>query len=162
MAVIDDDWHVNGHLSGNTMSVANGSVSNASVAATASIASSKLNHVFRAPYAQPNTAGTSETRVVHVCRGAGTLLSFVAGSIAAATGDATVTLDLRKNGTTVLSAVITLDSGNSNRVVEAATLVDTTLAAGDVLEVVTVATIGTGTLPTGVFAAANLTEAYTA
>jgi hypothetical protein len=82
----------------------------------------------------------------------GTLLSFKAGSIVANIGAATVTLDLKKNGVTALSAVITLNNANTARVAVSGTLSVTTLAAGDVLEVVATATAGGGTLATGVFA----------
>jgi hypothetical protein len=68
-----------------------------------------------------------------------------------------VTVDLRKNGTTVLSAVITLNNANTARVAVAGALSVTTLVAGDVLEVVT-ATAGGGTLATGVFAIVTVNE----
>lgn len=159
---IPADVHVAGHLSSNTGTIPAASVSDASVAPSAGIQASKMEHVVRPHFSQPNTTATSETRVVHVCRGAGTILSFEVGSIVAALTTATVTVDLKKNGTTVLSAVITLDSTNTARVAEAGTLSVTNLADGDVLEVVTVATASGGTLPTGVFASVNLMEAYAA
>lgn len=141
------DLHVQGHLSANTQS-------GPTVAET--------SHVFRGVYSQPNTAATSETRIIHVARGAGTILSFNTGSIAAAVGNSTLTVDLKKNGASVLTGVVTLDNANTARVVETGTLSVTTLAAGDVLEVVTVATVGSGTLPTGVFASVNVSEGYAA
>ena len=157
---IQSNTHVNGHLSANTMTIPASAVTKDSILAGTGIEAADMEHVFRPHFSQPNTAATSETRAVHVCRGAGTILSFEAGSIAKAVGDSTVTVDLKKNGTTVLSAVITLDNANTNRVAEAGTVTVTALADGDVLEVVTVATAGTGTLPTGVFASVNLMEAY--
>jgi hypothetical protein len=69
--------------------------------------------------------------------------------VAIAVGGATVTVDVKKNGATVLSSVITLDSGNTARIMENGTLSGTTLAAGDFLEAVIVATAGGGTIPTG-------------
>lgn len=87
-----------------------------------------------------------------------TVLQFAAGSIAKAVGDSTVTIDLKKNGSSILSAVITLDSGNTNRLLETATLSSTALVAGDWLEIVITATVGTGTLPTGVFVRLLLDE----
>jgi hypothetical protein len=134
-------------------------VANAQVSASAAIATSKMLHLHRIPFHQPNTTATAETRVVYVCVGAtGTILNFKAGSIAIAIGAATVTLDLKKNGTTVLSGVITLDSSNVARVVEAGTLSVTALVAGDVLEIVTTATAGGGTIPTGLFAEVTVEE----
>ena len=136
-----------------------GSILNAQVGAAAGITAAKLEHQHRPMYAQANAAAADETKVVHTVIGAtGTIKSFKAGSIAVAIGDAKATVDLKKNGVSVLSPVITLDSDNEARVVEAGTLSDTTLAVGDVLEVVVDGTIGTGTLPTGVFACVDLYE----
>jgi hypothetical protein len=70
-----------------------------------------------------------------------------------------VTVDLKKNGVSILTSVITLDSGNTNRVVEAGTISgDGTLAAGDWLEVTIAISAGTGTLATGVYAELILNE----
>lgn len=159
MGRFDEDVFVNGTLSSIALAIPNLTVTNAMVSATAAIAHTKLQHQHRIGYAQPNTAATSETRALYVCIGlTGTILSIKAGSIVAAVGGATVTLDVKKNGTTVLSSVITLDNANTARVVEAGTLSVTALAAGDLLEVVTVATTGGGTLPTGVYLALTLAE----
>ena len=87
-----------------------------------------------------------------VANRAGTVNSVKAGSIAAAIGDSTVTIDIKKNGSTILSAVITLDSSNTARITEAGTISRAgTFVAGDWYEVVIIATAGTRTLPTGVF-----------
>lgn len=121
------------------------------IAATAAIQATKMVHQHSFKYSQPNTTATAETRTLHVAHASGTLVAFRAGSIAIAAGAATVTVDLKKNGTTVLSAVITLDSGNTARVSEDATLSVTSYAAGDWFEIVTTATAGGGTIPTGFF-----------
>jgi hypothetical protein len=132
---------------------------NGDVSSAAAIVGSKLNHYYSQDYAQANTAAVDATIVIHVAKAAGTLLNFDAGSIAIAVGDATCTFDLKKNGTTVLSGVITLDSSNTNYVAEAATLSVTAYVSGDVFTVVVDGTIGTGTLPTGVFCQARFHEA---
>jgi hypothetical protein len=148
----EGDVFVAGNLGCTSITLPASSVEADDIEANAGIEYTKLEHEHRAGYAQANTAAADETRAVAVIRGTtGTLLSFKAGSIAKAVGDATCTVDLKKNGTTVLSGVITLDSGNTNRVSEAGTLSVTTLAADDLLEVVIDGTIGTGTLPTGVY-----------
>lgn len=157
---IEGDVYVNGTLTGKTLAPSAGCVVDASVSASADIAATKVNHQHRAVFAQANSSAASETRVIYVCYGAsGTVVAFSAGSIAAAVGAATVTVDLKKNGTSILTGVITLDNANTARVVEAGTLTGSnSVVAGDVLEVVTVATAGGGTLPTGVFAAATINE----
>ena len=158
--IIDGDVLVRGTLqTTGQIAVGAGSITNAMVAAGAAISSTKLEHQHRKDYAQPNAAAITETKVVHTVIGTtGTIKAFKAGSIGIAVGNSTVTLDLKKNGTTCLSAVITLDVNNVARIVESGTLTVTTLVVGDVLEIVVVATIGTGTLPTGVFATVDLFE----
>jgi hypothetical protein len=129
-----------------------GSIADDAVIAAANVAYTKLQQQKTICGNQPNTTATTETRAIYVAYGTiGTLLAFKAGSIAIAVGAATVTLDLKKNGTTVLSAPITLDSSNVARVVEAATISVPSFVAGDFFEVVITATAGGGTIPTGLF-----------
>ena len=155
---IPSDLHVQGRISAESWTVPASSVSNAAVASDAAIEASKLQHQYLRGYSQPNSAATSVTQVIHVAKAAGTVEHFDAGSIAKAVGDSTVTVDLKKNGVSILSPVITLDNANSNRVAEAGTISAAAYASGDVFEVTTVATVGTGTLPTGVFAQAVFQE----
>lgn len=155
---IAGDLRVQGTLQVTTFIPPNASIGDGAVTSADPIMAEKVQHQYCPTFAQPNTTATSETRVIHVARGAGTIEAFDAGSIAACVGAATVTVNLKKNGTTVLSAVITLDSGNTTRVIEAGTVSVMSIAAGDVLEVVTVATAGGGTLATGVFARAVIRE----
>jgi hypothetical protein len=137
-----------------------GTVVNADLADAAAITATKLQHQYSPVFAQANSDAESDTgRVLHVVKGAtGTIVAFRAGSIVAATGNATVTIDLKNNGTSVLSGVITLDSNNTAYVVEEGTIAIPAVAAGDVLTLVIVATAGTGTLPTGLFAQAVIRE----
>lgn len=156
----EGDVHVAGALSCKTFSPPASSITNTAVKADAGISATKLEHRFQLVAAQANTAAADETRVIHVVYGAtGSIVAFKAGSIAKAVGDAITTVDLKVNGSSVLSAVITLDSANTNRVAESGTVSTPALVAGDVLEIVIDGTIGTGTLPTGVFAQVTLTEA---
>jgi hypothetical protein len=136
------------------------------VGTAANLSPAGMQHEHREPYAQPNTTATTETKVVATIRGAtGTLKGFVAGAIVAPLTTATVTLDLKKSTgggafASVLSAPITIDNANVDRVVEAATIAGATLTAGDVLEIVVTATASGGTLPTGVFAEVRWVEDY--
>ncbi len=124
----------------------------AKVKAGANISADKTEQRIYPSHAQANSAASTETRALFVARRAGTVNEVIAGSIAKAVGDSTVTLDVKKNGTTILSAVITLDSANTNRIVELGAISGAgTFVAGDWFEVVITATVGTGTLPFGVF-----------
>lgn len=142
-----------------TITLPGSTVGNSQILAGAGIEAEKLEHHHSITENQPNSAATTETRVIHSVYGAtGDVLAFEAGSIVAATGNATVTLDLKKNGTTILTGVVTLDSGNTAYIVEAGSIDTAPVVDGDVLEVVIVATIGTGALPTGLFYNLRLNE----
>ncbi len=157
---VEGDLHVNGGLSAKTMTLAAASVADAQVSAGADIAATKVNHQHRAMFAQPNTTATAETKIIYRCYGTtGTLIEFAAGSIAPCTGNATITVDLHKNGVTVLSAPITLDNANAARVAEVGTISDSALVAANVLEVIVAVAAGTGALGTGLFASATINEA---
>lgn len=155
----EGDLHITGNLSAKTVQLPAGTVDNADIEAAAGIDASKLEHRHQITAAQPKTTAADETRVIHVVYGAtGTVLAFRAGSIVANIGDSTVTVDLKKNGSSILTAPITLDSGDSAYAKVAGTIDTPGLVAGDVLEVVIDATVGTGTLATGVFCELVLNE----
>lgn len=149
--VIDSDVLVRGALIAESLPVPSQSVDSNAIKTAANLDADKLESRIYACYSQPNTTSTTETRNLFVARRPGSVNSVIAGSIAKAVGAATVTLDVKKNGTTILSAVITLDSANTDRVGEAGTVSVTSFVAGDWFEVVITATAGGGTLPTGVF-----------
>lgn len=123
------------------------------------ITQDKLQHQHRMVWSQPNTTATTETRILHVCMGAtGTVLKFEAGSIVLNIGAAVVTVDLLKNGTTMLAAPITLDTANTAYVPESVTPTTTAFVDGDVLTTTITATAGGGTLATGVYVALTVKE----
>jgi hypothetical protein len=133
-----------------TLRLPSACVSDATVAGDAAIAVAKLLHQRVKTYSQPNTTATTETRCIHIVRGtSGTIKGFTAGTIVACSGAATITVDLKKNGSSVLASVITLDSANSARVVEDGSISSASVAVGDWLEVVITAPAGGGTLGTG-------------
>lgn len=149
--VIESDVLIRGALVAESFTTPAQSVNSDAIKTGANLDADKLESRIYSSHSQPNSAATTETRPLFVARKAGTVKEVAAGSIAKAVGAATVTLDIKKNGMTILSSVITLDSANTNRIVEVGTLSDAPFAAGDWFEVVIVATAGGGTLPTGVF-----------
>jgi len=157
---IQGDLHVTGRISSQFLSAPDQSIDDAAVAADAEILAEKLEHQHRQVYEQESaTTAAAETRVVHVVRGTtGAVERFEAGSVAACTGDATITVDLLKNGVSILDAAIVLDNANTARVTEAATIATPGLVAGDVLEVAVTVNAGTGALGSGVFAALTVHE----
>lgn len=138
-----------------------GALGNADIEAAAGVAASKSTQHHSKKVSQAGTAVTA-TEIIHVVAGLeGTLKFFKATNIAACAGSSTVTVDLKKNGTTVLSAVITLDSATGDRGEEVAILSSTSVVADDVLEVVITANqSGTDALASGVYAELRVDEDY--
>lgn len=157
-ARFEGDINVLGAVLCQSFSPPAGSIANAAISAAAAIAATKIQKARLIPYGQSGTAA-SATIPIYVCQGStATIQSLKAGSIGLNVGAATVTVDLKKNGTTILSAVITLDTGNVARVLESAAFASVALVAGDFLELVIVATAGGGTLATGLFVQAEIFE----
>lgn len=116
------------------------------------ILATKLKHQYAPTLAQVHgSAAVTERKVVHVAKSAGNVTGIEAGIVVAAVGAATVTIDLRKNGTTILSGVITIDVANSAYAKEAGVISVDSYSLGDVFELVITATAGGGTLPQGLF-----------
>lgn len=70
-----------------------------------------------------------------------------------------MTVDLKKNGTSVLTSTVTIDHTVAAYTQVAASIATNTYVAGDVFEVVVTATAGGGTLPQGLFVALITREA---
>jgi hypothetical protein len=140
-----------------------GCISDVHVNGGASIQASKLQHQFRPHYSQEGaTAEADGEWTIHRVVGAtGTLNGVQAGAVTKAVGGASVAVDVKKNGVSVLTTPIVLNNGDTNRVGKAGTLLTTALAAGDELSVTFTGTAGGGTLPKGVFASLDLIELYT-
>jgi hypothetical protein len=142
------------------MSISSGAVANVQVASGANIDAAKLNHAHRCVYAQGSgTSATSATQVFHVVIGtAGTVQAVKAGAVVAAVGTDTCTIDVKKNGTSILSATISLTSSQTARQLVSGTVTTSSAVAGDVYEVVVTPTHSTGTLAQGIFVAMDFFE----
>jgi len=158
--VIEEDGQFRGTVRFLDARLQAGAISDDEVDAGADIAASKLEHQHRQVCAQESgTTASGETKVVHVVHGTnGTLKAFKAGCVSPCTGDATITVDLLKNGSSVLQSAITLDNSQSAYELESAVISSTSVAADDVLEVEVAVNAGTGSLGKGVFAYLDLYE----
>jgi len=145
-----------------TLTLDQGSVENRHVSGTVGneILADKLQ-----PYFAPCTnlgfaigaTPTTREEIVHVCKYAGVIRGFHA--LLNDTGTTTsITFDLKKNGTTVLSAVATITHSDADRLVKDGPLSGGSVAvvAGDVLSVLMTVTSSTGAQ--GPHAWASLTE----
>lgn len=150
---------VAGSFSCETMAIPSGTLTNAGVAAGANLDADKLEHRFRVLFNQVHgSAATAERRPVFQANGTGVINRVSAGSVVACVGGATITVDVKKNGTTVLTASIVLDNGNTAYVAEDGTLSVTALAANDILEVAVTVATGGGTLGQGLFVVLDIDE----
>jgi hypothetical protein len=152
MSRMSGNLYVAGTLQAQTLVPSTGSVSNTHVADAAAIEHTKLRHRHVLTYGQSGTAAAA-TVPIHLAHAAGTILAVSAGVIGAHVGDSTTTVDVKRQGTSILTAPIVLDSGNAARTEEAGTLdgAQDDVTAGDLLEVVVTVNAGTGTLGTGLF-----------
>ena len=151
-SVLQGDYFVNGTFYASSMLIATNSIGDSQVQAGANIAATKLESRRNVSYSQDSTTdATVEIKTVLVVNGAtGTIISFGVGAVtpAAAAGNAVV--DLLKNGSTILSSTITLDSGTAAYALKTpAGFTSTALAQGDVLAVKV--TSAAATKPKGLF-----------
>lgn len=154
MNVIDSDLLVQGNIiisGGGTIALPANAVGNTQVSAASPLTVDKSVQQINCVYAQKHGAVVADDTgtFIHGALAAGVVHSIQAWVRVIPVGAATVTVDLKKNGTTVLTAVITLDSGNVAYTVEIGAITTTAYVAGDFFEVVIDATAGGGTLPQG-------------
>ena len=130
---------------GGNFALGAGTVADQQVASLAGINASKLQHGY---YFQTNFCGvigatpTSQEFLAHVANSAGVLQDFSA--MLNVVGSANMTVDLLKNGSSVLSAPISLTNALSNRQVATATITTSAYNAGDVFSIKVIVTTGTG------------------
>jgi hypothetical protein len=137
-----------------------GSITDAAVSASAAIGGAKTLQRFQQTEnfgLDSDATPVSTTRTVFMARAAGTIDYFYASMIDTGTS-ASSTFDLQKNGTTVLSAVVTISNTDTDRAHEAGTISVGTVAAGDELTMDLVVSTSTGA--TGPIACVGIT--YTA
>jgi hypothetical protein len=159
----EGNHHFVGQVSyGGTVVFPPATVTNASFTSDPSLAlaATKQEHQFQLRHSQVHASdATAERRVLHLVRGlTGDSIEFECGNVIAATGNSTVTIDVYKNGTTILSAPVVLDNANTAYAKESGTISVAALAAGDVIEIVQTISAGSGTLPRGVFAQLTIRE----
>jgi hypothetical protein len=148
---VDGDMIVSGELKCGTFVPPTNSFGNSNVKTTDPITANKLYHQHQKALGQKHTdTAAAERRVIHVAVDAGTLISFEAMATVANIGDSTVTVNLYKNGSSILSSVPSLTSSNAAFARVAGTFSNAAYVAGDVFEVVITISAGTGTLAKGV------------
>lgn len=156
---IESDLFVAGRLSALTLGIPTGTVTDATVAAGANVGADKLQHRFRAMFNQVHgSVAITERRPFFWALSVGTIRRVKVGSVIANIGAATITVDIKKNGATILTGIVTLNNANVAYIAVDGTIANAALVAGDVLECVVVATAGGGTLGQGLFVAVDIDE----
>lgn len=154
-SVVEGDLLVRGALVAQSLPIPANAVTDASIQAGAGVQYTKVQQQRSKVLAlSDHTVDAAVTRkVIHRVRGAtGTLLKFGVGATQAAGASSSATVDLKKNGSTVLTATITLDNTTSGYTLkEAAGFTSAALVTGDVLEVDVTAVSGANK-PKGLFA----------
>lgn len=112
-----------------------GSIRNGDIASSANIEATKMQHRHKIGcdfgLAYTDTVADEE-RIVFVATAACTINYFKAKVQGAESGANSVDFDLKKNGSSILSAAITINSGSGTSV-QTGTISNATLAADDVL-----------------------------
>jgi hypothetical protein len=143
---------------GGTFTFESGVVTNESVASNAAIDADKMQHCYKpGTNFGFTTTGTPTSRheLVYVASQAGTIRGF--GCLLLDTGSSTsITFDLLKNGTTVLSSVVTITNATADGLVQAAVPSVTAFAADDRLSINMAVSSSTGAQ--GPFAFVELEE----
>lgn len=156
---IEGDVFVRGTFGAKTFRAPSASVGNAAIESNAGVEASKLQHQYERVFSQERaTDAAVEGKVVHVVAGAtGTVLSVSVGSVVAAGASSSATVDVLKNGTTILTGTVVVDNGNTAYVGEAGTVSVSALVAGDVIEARVTAVSGANK-PKGVFVSVVIRE----
>ena len=129
-----------------TITLDAGTVTNDTISSAAAIDADKMQHVYSAGTGFGFVIGgtpTAREEIVYVAKQAGTIRGFhcllnVDGS------STSITFDLKKNGSSILTGVVTITDSTGNRVVQDGTLSSTTLAADDVLSIAMAVSSSTG------------------
>jgi hypothetical protein len=136
-----------------------GQIVNADVSSSAAIDTGKQRHRTHTTYCQPNgTAVVADEKAMFVAYGASSSCSVVAGKCGIQTlmstggsDDKTVTVNVKKNGTTILTGTYEINKTKTAYTSYDLTFSSTALVAGDVVSVVITVGGSTGTQGQGVF-----------
>ena len=153
VTVLPTDLVVQGNLVANSMTIPASAVVDATVGAAANIAGSKIQQTIRKTFAQASNATVSAiTEPIYLVIGANTTIQAVsAGMVVVALTPDTCTVDIKKNGTSILASAISLTSSQTARQAVVGSIVTPAGVVGDLYEVVITPGHTSGTLGQGVF-----------
>ena len=152
---LNHDVYVNGSLSCKSFTPPAACIPDAAIPANAGIAASKLQQQPEKSYVggSSTTVPAADQKVIHTGYGAvGLVAKFSAGVISALSGNATISVDLWKNGVSILTAPIALAAASGGRALVDAVISTASYVAGDIFEVKVTVNAGSGALGQGLFA----------
>ncbi len=160
---VNSDLFVNGNLSAASFTPPAASIQDRNITGSAGnyVNATKLSQQIHGVFKQSSiVVAATDRQVIHLVAGlTANVQDFRVGLRVAAAGAATVTVDLWKNGSSILTSPITLNSSSVvGTLYSPGGYTSTTSAVGDVFEVNVVATAGGGTLPMGVHALLRILE----
>lgn len=132
-----------GNVTGNVSAY---SITKQHVSPSADLPSSCVRHIFKPSTDFGLAIGATPTaaeRIIYTASGTATVLGFH-GLVNADGSSASITMDLKKNGVSILSSAITLTNTTGDRTPVDGVLTSPTLAAGDVLSVALAVSSSTG------------------
>ena len=132
-----------GNVSGN---IAAYSITKQHVSPSADLPSSSMRHIFKPSTDFGLAIGATPTaaeKIIYVASGTATILGFH-GLVNADGSSASITMDLKKNGVSILSAPISITNSTGDRTPVDGVLTSATLAADDVLSVALAVSSSTG------------------
>lgn len=151
-SVIDGDVQVRGTLTPKGFSCPAGAIGSANFSGSDPLESAKQKHRHVGRLNQVHgSAAAAERRACHVARSAGSVLTVQAGVVVACVGDSTITVDVRKNGASILTGTITINNTHAAYAKVSGVVNTAAYVAGDVFEVVVTVSAGTGALGQGLF-----------
>lgn len=166
LSVIDGDARINGTLAVNRFNPPAGSITDASVIASAGIQATKVIHQTAHHYEQDaGSAVVAQTRMLHTVYGQTALIvNMDVMTPTPPTGADTVTVDLQRGNpttgfTSLLSSPVTLNNATVARTPIEAAIATTALADDDTLQIVVTPNHTTGALPQGLLVTVTLQEA---
>src|SRR5574343_1248781 len=153
---VDEDAYFAGTLQADTLIPSVGCVENEHLADGENFEADKFQHEHRLAAFFPRSVA-DETRPIHIFLYSGEVKTIRVKFSTAHVGESTCSIDLKKNGSSILSAPISTALADGVAV-KRGTVAANTCVAGDVITVVLDATVGTGTLGIGLFVEIGLWE----
>lgn len=149
-----------GELICDSLPIPPNSVGDSQVKASEPITAAKLYHRVQPITAQDHgSAVVARREPIHVAYKQGTIVEFACSLVVASTGNSTITIDLYKNGVTVLTTPLILTATNATAYTQVVSAIsNNSFAADEVYETVVTVNAGSGTLGQGITCALTVDE----